>query len=324
MRALITGAAGQDGTILATTLARQGVDVIGLVKPGTDYSRLMRYVPGIEVRNVDLADVDAIHGLVRQERPTHIWNFGGFSDAGQSWKHEEEVLTINVEAVGAMLQGAASLSEPARFFQASSSHIFEGTDRSPQDETFELSPASPYARSKAQALSLVRQYRQERGLFSVSAILYNHESPLRGENFVTRKISTAVARIAAGQQDVLQLGDLEVARDWGWAPDYVRAMVLMLTAEVPRDFVLATGISHRLSFFVKQAFAAAGIADWQQYVVASESDRPVDTNKMVGNPRAAYVELGWRHTVDFDGIAERMVRHDIAQLAQPDLLWTDF
>ena len=324
MRALITGAAGQDGTILATLLARQGVDVIGLVKPGTEYSRLLRYVPSIEVQNVDLADVDALNSVIAEAKPTHIWNFGGFTAPGESWESEDEVFRINAEAVEAMLRGAASLDEPARFFQASSSHIFEGTDRSPQDESFELSPASPYARSKAQALSLVRGYRQERGLFSVSAILYNHESPLRGANFVTRKISTAVARIAAGQQDVLQLGDLEVARDWGWAPDYVRAMVLMLTADRPQDFVLATGISHRLSFFVKQAFAAAGITDWQQYVVASESDRPVDTNKMVGNPRAAYVELGWRHTVDFDGIAERMVRHDIAQLAQPDLLWTDF
>ena len=324
MRALITGAAGQDGTILATMLAREGVDVIGVVKPETELVRLMSYVPRIEVRHVDLADVDALHALMRAECPTHIWNFGGFSDAAQSWNHEEEVFRINVEAVEAMLRGAASLREPARFVQASSSHIFEGTDRSPQDETFELTPASPYARSKAQALSLVREYRHERGLFSVTAILYNHESPLRGENFVTRKISKAVARIAAGQQETLQLGDLEVARDWGWAPDYVRAMVLMLTAHAPKDFVLATGVSHRLSFFVKRAFGAAGIADWQGHVVASESNRPVDTNKMVGNPRAAYVELGWRHTVDFDGIAEQMVRQDIVQLAQPELLWTDF
>ena len=169
----------------------------------------------------------------------------------------------------------------------------------------------------------MRSYRDE-GLFAVSAVLYNHESPLRGDNFVTRKISKAVARIAAGQQDTLHLGDIEVARDWGWAPDYVRAMLLMLTADAPRDFVLATGISHRLSFFAKRAFAAAGISDWQAQVVASESDRPVDTNKMVGNPRAAYLELGWRHTVDFDGIARRMVLHDIAELADPDLLWTDF
>jgi len=323
MRALITGAAGQDGTILATMLSRQGVDIIGLVKPGTEYSRLQRYVPSIEIRDVDMSDADALHALIREEKPTHVWNFGGFTAPAESWDAEEEVFRINTRAVGAILAAAASLSEPARFFQASSSHIFEGTDRSPQDETFELSPASPYARSKAEALTLVRSYRDE-GLFAVSAVLYNHESPLRGDNFVTRKISKAVARIAAGQQDRLHLGDIEVARDWGWAPDYVCAMLLMLTSDAPRDFVLATGISHRLSFFVKRAFAVAEISDWQSYVVASESDRPVDTNKMVGNPRAAYLELGWRHTVDFDGIAHRMVRHDIAELADPDLLWTDF
>jgi len=324
MRALITGAAGQDGTILATMLSRQGVDVIGLVKPGTDYSRLQRYVPSIEIRDLDMADAGALHALVRDEKPTHVWNFGGFTAPADSWDNEDEVFRINSHAVEALLDASASLSEPARFFQASSSHIFEGTDRSPQDESFELSPASPYARSKAQALTLLRKFREDRGLFAVSAVLYNHESPLRSDNFVTRKISKAVARVAAGQQDTLQLGDVEVARDWGWAPDYVRAMLMMLTADTPRDFVLATGISHRLSFFVQRAFAAAGITDWQSHVVASESDRPVDTNKMVGNPRAAYVELGWRHTVDFDGIAERMVRHDIAELQQPQLLWTDF
>ena len=324
MRALITGAAGQDGTILATMLDRQGVDVVGLIKPGTEHSRLTRYVPNIEIREVDLADVDALHGLIATEQPSHIWNFGGFTAPADSWDNEDEVLRINTEAVEALLDAAASLAEPARFFQASSSHIFEGTDRSPQDESFELSPASPYARSKAEALVRVREFREQRGLFAVSGILYNHESPLRGDNFVTRKVSKAVARIAAGLQETLHLGDVEVARDWGWAPDYVRAMLLMLTADTPKDFVLATGISHRLSFFVQRAFAAAGVGDWRERVVASESDRPVDTNKMVGNPRAAYVELGWRHTVDFDGIAERMVRHDMAKLQNPDLLWTDF
>lgn len=324
MRALITGAAGQDGTILSTMLARQGADVIGLVKPGTDYSRLQRYVPSIEIRDVDMADSDELRALVRTEKPTHVWNFGGFTAPADSWDNEDEVFQINTRAVEALLDGAASLTEPARLFQASSSHIFEGTDRAPQDETFELSPVSPYARSKAAALTKVRDFREAKGLFAVSAVLYNHESPLRGDNFVTRKISKAVARIAVGQQDVLQLGDVEVARDWGWAPDYVRAMLLMLTSDTPRDFVLATGISHRLSFFVQRAFAAAGISQWRDFVVASEPDRPVDTNKMVGNPQAAYRELGWRHTVDFDGIAQRMVEHDIAELQQPDLLWTDF
>lgn len=324
MRALITGAAGQDGTILATMLARQGAHITGLVKPGTEYQRLLRYVPTIDIAEVDLSDTDALREVVKESEPTHIWNFGGFTAPGESWNHQEEVHRINVEAVAALLASASELREPARFFQASSSHIFEGTDRSPQTENFELSPQSPYARSKAEALQLVRKYREENGLFAVSAILYNHESPLRGENFVTRKVSKAVARIAAGQQDVLELGDIEVARDWGWAPDYVRAMVLMLQADQPQDFVLATGISHRLSFFVQKAFEAAGISNWRERVITSPSDRPVDTNKMVGDSRAAYLQLGWRHTVDFDSIAQHMVRHDMDVLVDPSVLWSDF
>lgn len=324
MRALITGAAGQDGTILATMLARQDAHITGLIKPGTDAERLLRYVPDIQIAEIDLSDTDALREVVKETTPTHMWNFGGFTAPGESWNNQDEVHRINVDAVEALLSCAVELEQPARVFQASSSHIFEGTDRSPQTENFELSPHSPYARSKAEALRLVRAYREDKGLFAVSGILYNHESPLRGENFVTRKVSRAVARIAAGQQDVLELGDIEVARDWGWAPDYVRAMVLMLHADKPRDFVLATGISHRLSFFVQKAFAAAGITDWRERVITSPSDRPVDTNKMVGDSRAAYLELGWRHTVDFDSIAERMVRHDIELLADPSALWLDF
>jgi len=324
MRVLITGAAGQDGTILATWLAREGASLTGVVKPDTPFSRLQRYVPSLDIAQVDMADVDSLREVIRQAEPTHIYNFGGFTAPGDSWNQEAEVFRINTDAVVGMLDVACAMREPARFFQASSSHIFEGTDRSPQDENFELSPQSPYAKSKAAALEAVLAARKERGLFAVSAILYNHESPLRGENFVTRKVSHAVARIAAGQQDVLELGDIEVARDWGWAPDYVRGMRMMLEAEQPRDFVLATGISHRLSFFVQKAFAAAGILNWADYVVSSPSSRPVDTNKMVGNPRAAYLELGWRHTVDFDAMAAAMVRHDQTLLQDPEALWLDF
>lgn len=324
MRALITGAAGQDGTILATMLARQGAHVTGLIKPGTEYQRLLRYVPEIDIVEVDLSEESALRQLIRDVEPSHVWNLGGFSSAAESWHHQDEVQRINVDAVAALLSAAIELPQPARLFQASSSHIFEGTDRSPQTEDFELTPHSPYAKSKAAALQLVRSYRESKGLFAVSGILYNHESPLRGENFVTRKISKAAAKIAAGQQDILELGDIEVARDWGWAPDYVRAMVLMLEADTPRDFVLATGISHRLSFFIQKAFAAAGITNWREHVVTSPSDRPVDTNKMVGDSRAAHLELGWRHTVDFDSIAERMVRHDIELLDDPEALWVDF
>ena len=323
MRVLITGAAGQDGTILASHLANQDASIFGLIKPGTDAHRLQLYVPDITIVETDLADTTGLQATIRDIEPTHIWNLGGFTAPGESWDREQEVQAINVDAVAVMLETCSKHDHPIRFFQASSSHIFEGTDRSPQNENFELSPTSPYARSKAQALELVRRYRTENGMFAVSGIMYNHESPLRGENFVTRKVTRAVARISAGIQQTLELGDIEVARDWGWAPDYVRATLLMLNAPEPKDYVLATGISHRLSFFVKKAFEAVGIADWQDYVIARDSDRPVDTNKMVGDPRAAYLELGWRHTVDFDSIAKRMVEHDLELLGNPDALWRD-
>jgi GDPmannose 4,6-dehydratase len=321
MRVLITGAAGQDGTILATQLAREGHDVLGLIKPGTSQERLLRYVPEIQLAEIDLENLEGLRDVVSQFLPTHIYNFGGFTAPGESWDHQDEVRRVNVGAVAELLGAASRLRTPARFFQASSSHIFEGTDRSPQDESFELSPHSPYAQSKAEALQLVRQAR-ERGLFAVSGILYNHESPLRTEHFVTRKVTRAAARIAAGLQETLELGDVEVARDWGWAPDYVRAMRLMLEADSAQDYVLATGISHRLSFFVEKAFAAAGVSDWQERVVTSRAHhRPVDTNKMVGDSRSAYLNLGWRHTVDFDSIACRMVEFDEQLLVDDEALW---
>ncbi|MDA9802837.1 GDP-mannose 4,6-dehydratase [bacterium] len=321
MRVLITGAAGQDGTILATQLAREGHDVLGLIKPGTSQERLLRYVPEIQLAEIDLENLEGLRDVVSQFLPTHIYNFGGFTAPGESWDHQDEVRRVNVDAVAELLGAASRLRTPARFFQASSSHIFEGTDRSPQDESFELSPHSPYAESKAEALQLVRQAR-ERGLFAVSGILYNHESPLRTDHFVTRKVTRAAARIAAGLQETLELGDVEVARDWGWAPDYVRGMRLMLEADSAQDYVLATGISHRLSFFVEKAFAAAGVSNWKERVVTSRAhNRPVDTNKMVGDSRSAYINLGWRHTVDFDSIACRMVEFDEQLLVDDEALW---
>jgi GDPmannose 4,6-dehydratase len=189
----------------------------------------------------------------------------------------------------------------------------------------ETGPKSPYAKSKADAMALVRAARENDGLFAVSGVFYNHESPLRGPNFVTRKISMAVAKIAAGRQERLELGDIEVARDWGWAPDYVNAAKLMLEADEPNDYLLATGISHRLSYFITKAFQAAGISDWADLVVStSDNARQADTNMLVGESKAAYTQLGWRHTVDFDSMAKRMVEYDMALLKDPELLWLDF
>jgi GDPmannose 4,6-dehydratase len=320
MRALVTGAAGQDGTILCTRLVREGATTIGVVKPGTDTAQLLRYAPSVEVVEVDLADTGDLGAAVRDLAPDEVYNLGGFTAPGESWQHQDEVRAVNVDAVATIIAAVESLPG-CRMFQASSASIFEGVDRSPQTERMERMPKSPYAVSKRDAMDLVDAAR-DRGTHAVAGILYNHESPLRGENFVTRKITKGVARIKAGLQDVIELGDIETARDWGWAPDYVNAMQLMVRAEVPHDYVLATGISHRLSFFIGKAFAAAGIADWQDRVVStSDNSRPVDTNLLVGDSRAAYLELGWRHTVDFDSMAAIMVGHDMALLDDPTALW---
>ncbi len=322
MRALITGATGQDGVILSSMLAARGVETVGLVKPGASVDQLVAYAPGVTLVEVDLSDPDSLHSVVREVDPTHLWNFGGFTAPGESWDRAAEVERINVDAVSAIIAALVGQASGARLFQASSATVFEGSDRSPQTESTELTPKSPYAQSKARAMGLVREARSASGLFTCSGIFYNHESPLRGENFVTRKVSMAVARISAGLADSLELGDVEVARDWGWAPDYVRATMLMLEADSPKDYVLATGISHRLSFFVQKAFAAAGISNWEDYVVSTAANtRPTDTNLMVGDSRAAYLDLGWRHTVDFDSMAAIMVAQDIALLSDPSAVW---
>jgi GDPmannose 4,6-dehydratase len=320
--ALITGASGQDGTILSHMLTHEGINVVGLIKPGTDCRQLVRYAPQIDLVECDLANATGLTDIALAKKPDFIYNLGGFTAPGDSWDHQEEVQQINVGAVEALLNAMKQLPKESRMFQASSALVFEGVDRSPQTEAMETGPKSPYAKSKADAMALVRAARENEGLFAVSGVFYNHESPLRGPNFVTRKISMAVAKIAAGKQDRLELGDIEVARDWGWAPDYVQAAKLMLEADQPHDYLLATGISHRLSYFITKAFQAAGITDWADLVVStSDNARQADTNLLVGESRAAYTNLGWRHTVDFDSMARQMVQFDLAKLEDPELLW---
>ncbi len=315
---------------MARSLRLEGSSVLGLVKPGhdaDDISRLKQYAPGIEIVECDLRNQDALVSTVRDFEPHEIFNFGGISSIVESIKNPKLTHDVNVGSVEALLAGirevcTGSSGVSPRLVTAASGAIYEGVDRSPQNEDTEPAPNSPYAKSKSEVISMLKQARQDEGLFVTSAILYNHESPLRGEGFVTRKISMAVARIAAGLQSVLELGDIEVARDWGWAPDYVRAMQLMVTAEVPNDYVLATGISHRLSFFIDRAFAAAGIENWADFVVSTEvNQRKADTNLLVGDSRRAYLDLGWRHTVDFDSIATAMVDFDIEFLMEPESVW---
>ena len=326
-KALITGVAGQDGTILSQALIQEGFKVTGLIKPGTSAETLLRYAPEVDIREVELSDQDQVEKVVVDTEPQEIYNFGGISSIVESVNNPELTHQVNVGSVQAILRGMQALQKKSftpKLVTAASGTIFEGVDKAPQTEATTPEPKSPYAQSKAEVIELLKAARETNELFATAAILYNHESPLRGEGFVTRKISMAVAKISQQQQDILELGDIEVARDWGWAPDYVRCMRLMLGAPTPSNYILATGISHRLSFFVQRAFAAVGITNWQDFVVSTTDNmRKVDTNLLVGDSRKAYIELGWRHTVDFDHMAAEMVKYDIQLLNNPTALWRE-
>lgn len=193
----------------------------------------MAYAPGVSTIEVDLQDLDSLHSVIKEINPTHVWNFGGFTAPGESWVHVALVESNNVDAVAPIVSALVYRGSTSRLFQASSATVFEGANRSPQAALTEMSPKSPNARSKARSMELIHETRSKSRLIAYYGIFYNHESPLRGENFVTRKVSMAVARIAAGLSEILELGDIEVARDWGRARDYVRATMLMLAAETP-------------------------------------------------------------------------------------------
>lgn len=319
--ALITGAAGQDGILLAGMLAADGYRVIGIIKPGTSGDLLRSYVPTVEVVAVDLADADGLATAIAGSRPDEIYNLGGVSSIMESVNFPEMTRQVNVCAIETLLAAMRGLPESCTLVQAASGAVFEGTDVEPQSETTPMSPRTPYAIAKADTVERIRAARAD-GLRACSAILYNHESPLRGSGFVTRRISEGVARIAAGKQDRLELGNIEVCRDWGWAPDYVRGMRLMMAAAEPDDYVLATGLVHRLGEFLSVAFAAVGIDDWADYVVTRDDlRRDTDPTLLRGDSARAVSELGWTHTRSFAQIAEEMVAFDRRLLVEPTALW---
>jgi len=310
-RALITGAGGQDGHYLVEQLVADGTEVHVLLHPSErpPENAAATTHPG------DVADIVATRELLLDLAPDEVYNLAAISSVAQSWDDPAGVFKVNGEAAAELMESAHLVQRrrdrPVRFVQASSAEIFGEPEESPQNERTPIRPVNPYGESKAFAHSKVEVYRG-RGLPASSVILYNHESPRRPAHFVTRKITSTVAAIAVGRAEELALGNLEARRDWGWAPDYVDAMVRAARAEEPTDFVVASGVSHSVRDFVGAAFAAAGIDDWAPLVrIDPAFVRPTDPTELVGDPTRARTQLGWAPTMDFDQIVATMVAHDL-------------
>jgi GDPmannose 4,6-dehydratase len=310
-RVFVTGISGQDGSYLAERLLGEGVEVHALahaLEPMPD-------LPGVELHRGDLTEVEEVRALLVDVAPDEVYNLAALSSVARSWAEPDLTGRVNGLAAAGLLESALQAQEkhgrPVRFVQASSAEIFGAPERSPQDETTPIRPVNPYGAAKAYAHLMVDVYRH-RGLHAVSAILYNHESPRRPEQFVTRRITSTVAAIARGRADTLTLGNLDVRRDWGWAPDYVDAMVRAARAGVPRDYVIATGVSRSVRDFVASAFAHAGIEDWERLVALDAGlTRPADASELAGDASRARTLLGWAPTVEFDDIVGRMVAVDL-------------
>jgi GDPmannose 4,6-dehydratase len=312
--ALITGAGGQDGSYLAERLLAEGVEVHALALPA-DVP-----LPGVQTHTGDVADVDATRALLLDVAPDEVYNLAAVSSVARSWAEPE--LTTRVNGVGAvgLLESAYLLQErtgrAVRFVQPASAEIFGRPDRSPQDETTPVRPVNPYGAAKAFAHLMVEVYRH-RGLHATGLVLYNHESPRRPAHFVSRKISSGVAAVATGRAERITLGNLAAVRDWGWAPDHVDAMVRAARAEVPRDYVVATGEAHSVEEFAAAAFRCAGIDEWSSYVEVDPALlRPVEAQAFTGDAGRIREELGWRPTVGFEELVRRMVEADLQLLSR--------
>jgi GDPmannose 4,6-dehydratase len=318
--ALITGITGQDGGYLTEALLAQGVQVHGLVHHEDATAELFAAAhPEVELHPGDLADERALRALVATTDPDEIYNFAGISSVAFSWDQPALTGLLSGQAPVVLLDAAFELQErrgrTVAFVQASSAEIFGAAPHAPQDEATAVRPVSPYGAAKAYAHHMVAAFRS-RGLAASSCILFNHESPRRPETFVTRKITAAAARIGLAGSGVITLGNLEARRDWGWAPDYVDAMVRAARYPGGGDFVIATGETHTVAEFAEAALRHAGVGDeWRRHVEVDEAFlRPNDAPLMVGDPAKARRELGWSPTVTFDEIVGRMVDHDLALL----------
>jgi GDPmannose 4,6-dehydratase len=307
--ALITGITGQDGSYLAELLLEQGYAVFGLVRrtSGPSTGRIAHLLDRLRLIEGDVLDQGSLLRAVEESRPDEVYHLASQSYVGRSWR--EPVHTFEVTALGAvrMLEAVRLLRPSARFYNASSSEMF-GTATPPITSSGPFLPRSPYAIAKVAAHHFARNYREAHGMFVCSGILFNHESPRRGPEFVTRKVAIAAARIAAGSKEPLRLGNLDARRDWGWAPDYVRAMTLLIRHHEPIDVMIGTGETRSVRDLCAIAFDEVGL-DWQQHVTTDAAlVRPSDVPALQADPREAEARLGFRTAVTFEEMIRRMVR----------------
>ncbi|HUQ40332.1 MAG TPA: GDP-mannose 4,6-dehydratase [Acidimicrobiales bacterium] len=317
-RALITGITGQDGSYLAEFLLAQGYEVIGMMRRSStvNFERIAHIQDDVTLVAGDLMDEASIMGILREHRPAELYNLAAQSFVQTSWS--QPVLTGETTALGVtrVLDAIRMIDPEIRFYQASSSEMFGKVVETPQRETTPFYPRSPYGVAKVYGHWITVNYRESYGMHASSGILFNHEGPRRGLEFVTRKITHAVARIKLGLQDKLALGDLEPRRDWGYAGDYVRAMWLMLQQDDPGDYVVATGQTHSVREFCQLAFDHAGL-DWSDHVVRDERfSRPAEVDLLVGDAGKARDLLGWEPEVAFPELVAMMVDADLALLTR--------
>ena len=316
-RALITGVTGQDGSYLAELLLEEGYEVVGLLRRTStvNLERIGHIQDRLTLVSGDLTDEVSLINVLKEHRPREVYNLAAQSFVAASWS--QPVLTGETTALGVtrLLDAIRTVDPEIRYYQASSSEMFGKVLEVPQRETTPFYPRSPYGVAKVYGHWITVNYRESYGLHASSGILFNHESPRRGLEFVTRKVTHGVARIKAGIDRQLALGNLDAQRDWGYAADYVRAMWLMLQQDTPDDFVVATGETHSVRELVELSFAAAGL-DWQEHVVIDERFlRPAEVDLLVGDPTKAEEVLGWKREVDFPGLVQMMVEADLALVA---------
>ena len=313
-RALITGVTGQDGSYLAELLLDEGYEVYGLVRRSSSagLDRIAHVQTRLNLVQGDLLDQSSLQRALEKARPHEIYNLAAQSFVPRSF--DEPVLTAEITGLGVtrLLEAIRHVCPKARFYQASTSEMFGDAPESPQKETTPFHPRSPYGVAKVYAHWITVNAREAYGLHASSGILFNHESPRRGVEFVTRKITRAAARIALDKERELHLGNLDARRDWGFAGDYVRAMWRMLQEEEPGDYVIATGVTHSVRDVCAAAFGALDL-DWQEHVVVDPSlFRPADVQALVGDPSKARARLGWRASTRFEDVIRAMAEADLA------------